>query len=102
MKLVISSLLLALLAIFAAAAVEPKHQVIISYPKDTPASIMEDAKKAIIEAGGFITHEYHLITAIAATVPAKILDTIQAAGAGHNVLIEEDGEVSINAHGALN
>lgn len=55
MKLVISSLLLALLAIFAAAAVEPKHQVIISYPKDTPASIIEDAKKAIIDAGGFIT-----------------------------------------------
>ncbi|KAM3423420.1 hypothetical protein BST61_g853 [Cercospora zeina] len=97
MKLVISTILLALLAIFAA-AVEPKHQVIISYPKGTPASVMEDAKKAIIEAGGFVTHEYHLIMAIAATVPAKILDTIQAAGAGHNVLIEQDGEVSINTH----
>lgn len=41
-------------------------------------------------------HEYSLILAIAAKVPAKILDTIQAAGDDYNILIEEDSTVSIN------
>lgn len=41
-------------------------------------------------------HEYNLIMGFAATAPAKILETLQAAGKDHNVLIEEDSTVSIN------
>ncbi|KAI5367718.1 Putative peptidase S8 propeptide/proteinase inhibitor I9 superfamily [Septoria linicola] len=89
----ISALLLAVLAL---AAEQPQKQIIVSYPKDTPAAVLEEAKKAVLEAGGFITHEYHLIMGFAASAPAKILDTIQAAGSDHHVIIEQDREVSIN------
>ena len=90
-------------------------QVIIGYPKGTPEKVLEEAKKCVLDAGGYISydlphfsilsmvtdtdcrHEYNLILAIAAKVPAKVLDTIQAAGKEFNVLIEEDSTVSINS-----
>lgn len=46
--------------------------------------------------GGVITHEYNIIKGFAAKAPAKALETIQALGAGHNVLVEEDQVVHIN------
>ena len=49
MKLQLSALVLSLLAALAL-AVESQKQVVISYPNDTPASVMEEAKSAIIEA----------------------------------------------------
>lgn len=114
MKFLISAILLAFLAIFAIAAEQPMKQVIIGYPKGTPEKVLEEAKKCVLDAGGYISydlphfsilsmvtdtdcrHEYNLILAIAAKVPAKVLDTIQAAGKEFNVLIEEDSTVSIN------
>jgi hypothetical protein len=42
-------------------AVDVQKSVIISYPAETPDSVVDQAKKAIIEGGGLITHEYHLI-----------------------------------------
>lgn len=50
MKLAISTLVLAFLAVLAVAAEQPQQQVLVSYPKDTPNSVLENAKKAIIEA----------------------------------------------------
>lgn len=50
MKLAISTLVLALLACLALAVEQPKEQVIISYPKNTPNSVLEEAKKAIVQA----------------------------------------------------
>lgn len=57
---------LAILSIFTfitmvLAAVQPQKSVIVSYPNDTPDSIVDQAKDAIIAAGGVITHEYKLI-----------------------------------------
>lgn len=42
-------------------AVDIQKSVLITYPKDTPDSVVNQAKKAIVDAGGLITHEYTLI-----------------------------------------
>lgn len=42
-------------------ATMPQKSVIISYPDDTPDSVVDQAKSAIKSAGGMITHEYKLI-----------------------------------------
>ncbi len=52
--------ILALVAI-AFAVTLPQKAVIVSYPDDTPDSVIEQAKGAIKAAGGIITHEYKLI-----------------------------------------
>ena len=39
----------------------PQKAVIVSYPSDTPDSVIDQAKDAIKQAGGMITHEYKLI-----------------------------------------
>lgn len=119
MKLALNILLIACFALVALATAPHIAQkpVIISYPSDTPTSVLEEAKDAIKKAvrtppfscdfstslarlthsqGGIITHEYHLIKAFAAKAPTKILDTVQAMGSSHEVLIEEDQVVSIS------
>lgn len=52
-----------ILALVAAAlgAQMPQKAVIVSYPDNTPDSIIDQAKAAIKAAGGMITHEYKLI-----------------------------------------
>lgn len=42
-------------------AVEVKKQVIITYPSETPDSVVQNAKDKITESGGVITHSYDLI-----------------------------------------
>jgi hypothetical protein len=46
---------------FALAATQPQKAVLITYPDNTPESILDQAKDAIKAAGGIITHEYKLI-----------------------------------------
>jgi hypothetical protein len=57
MKLYIFSLFLALLAI-TVSSVAPQKAIIITYPDNTPDSVLREAMNAIEEAGGVITHEY--------------------------------------------
>jgi hypothetical protein len=38
----------------------PQKSVIISFPPNTPADVMDSAKSAILSAGGMITHEYQI------------------------------------------
>jgi hypothetical protein len=59
MKLAIISVL-ALGAVVLGAQM-PQKAVIVSYPNDTPDSVLNQAKDAIKAAGGMITHEYKLI-----------------------------------------
>lgn len=47
--------------ICAAVAVDVQKSVIITYPAETPDSILDQAKDAIRDGGGVITHEYQLI-----------------------------------------
>lgn len=42
-------------------AVDVQKSVIVSYPSDTPDSVLVQAKNAIKESGGIVTHEYQLI-----------------------------------------
>jgi len=42
-------------------AVDIQKSVLITYPANTPDSVLDRAKKAIEEGGGTITHEYKLI-----------------------------------------
>lgn len=60
--------------------------------------IRRDTRTALtfMTQGGVITHEYSLIMGFAAKVPAKVLESVQAMGQEHNVLIEQDQIVSIN------
>ncbi|EON69662.1 hypothetical protein W97_08914 [Coniosporium apollinis CBS 100218] len=92
MKFALLSLLLSLLAAFAMAAA-PQQSVIVSYPNETPDSVVEQAKKAIVEAGGIITHEYNIIKGFAAKAPAKVLESIRTWGAEYNALVEVDQEM---------
>ncbi|THX43460.1 hypothetical protein D6C84_04565 [Aureobasidium pullulans] len=95
MKFTIHLLLIALLVALAYAATEQK-QVIVSYPKDTPYSVIEHAMDAIKEAGGVITHEYKtLIKGFAATAPTKVVQSVKALGEKYNAIVEEDQVVSI-------
>jgi len=57
MHFVLTTFVVALLATFAMASA-PQKSVIMSWPNDTPDSVVEAAKKAIIDAKGTITHEY--------------------------------------------
>jgi hypothetical protein len=54
--------LLALLGLLAfASAVDVMKSVIVSYPMSTPDHIVDQAKQAIEDAGGQITHTYQFI-----------------------------------------
>lgn len=56
-----------LFALFCASAwaVKPSQKaVIITYPEDTPPHEVDNAIKALEEAGGIVTHEYSMLPAI--------------------------------------
>lgn len=59
MKLSILALLTVIVGVFS--AIVPQKAVIVTYPEDTPNSVINKAMEAIEEAGGMITHEYKLI-----------------------------------------
>jgi hypothetical protein len=56
-----SFLIAALTLLSGVIAVDIQKSVIVTYPPETPDSVVIQAKKAIIDAGGMITHEYTLI-----------------------------------------
>jgi len=93
MRFVIFSLLVALLATFAM-AVAPQRSVIISWPKDTPDEIVEQAKEAIRNAKGVITHEYNIIKGFAAVGPATVFEMVSTLSDTYKCEIEEDGIVT--------
>ncbi|KAI9048118.1 hypothetical protein LZ554_007913 [Drepanopeziza brunnea f. sp. 'monogermtubi'] len=86
---------LALVAV-AAAVTSPLKSVIVSYPDNTPDSVLNQAKSAIKTAGGFITHEYHLFKGFAANAPAKALETVSTLNTDYLATVEEDQMVSVN------
>ncbi|KXT17384.1 hypothetical protein AC579_3875 [Pseudocercospora musae] len=90
MKSSITVILVAILAAFALASEPLTNQIIVSYPKGTPPSVLDQAKKAVLDAGGVLIYEYTLIEGFAAKVSAKIMDDIRTLGANYNVLIEQD------------
>ena len=115
MKFYLSTLIIALFVAFAlATSSTPQNPIVVSYPKDTPQAIIDEAMDAIraavrtfawcsrgvgtdLSQGGVITHEYSLIKGFAAKVNAKMVETVQTLGADHDVLIEKDQEITINS-----
>jgi len=66
MKFAIFSILALVAAVLGATM--PQKAVIVSYPDETPDSVVDQAKNAIKAAGGMITHEYKLIKWVSAII----------------------------------
>lgn len=88
------------LAMGASAFTQPQKSVIVSYPEDTPQSVLDKAMAAIKDGGGIVTHEYTLFQGFAAIVPAAVLDQVQIWGNDYQAVIEEDQVVNANAGGS--
>ncbi|ETI24050.1 hypothetical protein G647_03419 [Cladophialophora carrionii CBS 160.54] len=87
-----------LLTLFAAALALPPAQkpVVVSFPDDTPASIIDMAIAEIEKDGGIITHEYALIKGFAAKVSEVTLNKISAMAEAYAPYIEDDYVVKID------
>ncbi|KAL1985552.1 hypothetical protein VTN96DRAFT_7772 [Rasamsonia emersonii] len=79
-----------------ALAVQPHKSFVVTYPQDTPDSVLGQAKQAIKDAGGIITHEYHLIKGFAAKASANAIKSVSTLSAAFNPVIEEDKMVSVD------
>ncbi|EFW22479.1 conserved hypothetical protein [Coccidioides posadasii str. Silveira] len=81
----------------AAMAASAQHKsVIITFPSETPDSVVQQAKDAIKANGGKITHEYNLIKGFAAEAPSVAMDAVSALGTEYPPVIEDDQIVTIN------
>ncbi|KAL4912463.1 hypothetical protein BDW62DRAFT_194558 [Aspergillus aurantiobrunneus] len=91
MKLLTAAISLCLLPLALA------NSILVTYPKDTPDSVINSAKDSIKEAGGVITHEYSLvIKGFAATAPEEAIQQISTQNAAYRPTIEQDQTVSIS------
>ncbi|KID88776.1 M protein repeat protein, partial [Metarhizium majus ARSEF 297] len=94
----LSSLVVALAALPAALAMNQKMPAIVYFSEDsTPDSVIEKAKKTLIEAGGKITHTYTIIKGFAVIAPEKALQAlqkVQAWGTDYGMTVEEDKGVT--------
>ncbi|KAL2809537.1 hypothetical protein BJX63DRAFT_435101 [Aspergillus granulosus] len=92
MKLFSAGLALALLPLALA------KSVLITYPKDTPDSVINEAKDSIRKAGGTITHEYRLvIKGFAADAPEAAIQEVSTQSTLYKPTIEQDQPVSISS-----
>ncbi|KAL4868220.1 hypothetical protein BDV12DRAFT_169958 [Aspergillus spectabilis] len=73
------------------------NSILVTYPKNTPDSVIDDAKDSFRKAGGVITHEYSLvIKGFAATGPEEAIQQISTKSAAYQPTIEQDQPVSIS------
>ncbi|KAI9041525.1 uncharacterized protein KD926_006763 [Aspergillus affinis] len=83
--------------------------IVVTFPKDTPDSVVKDARQAIIDANGEITHDYQLIKCVythpflvsfshprgfAATAPDEAIQQLSTESSGYHPTIEDDTIVS--------
>ncbi|KAE8405245.1 hypothetical protein BDV37DRAFT_281916 [Aspergillus pseudonomiae] len=71
------------------------NPIVVTYPKDTPPSVLEDAMKSVISAGGHITHKFEIINGFSADAPESAVQKISVQSAKYNPTIEKDLTVSI-------
>ncbi|KAI6364933.1 hypothetical protein MCOR25_005530 [Pyricularia grisea] len=76
-------------------AVEVKKQVIVTYPSDTPDSVIQAAKDKITESGGVVTHSYDIIKGFSATVGESMLNSMSTEDAQYKPTVEEEQILSI-------
>jgi hypothetical protein len=91
MRFAVASVCVAFLTSFAMAA---QRSVIISFPNDTPDSVVEDCKESIRSNGGVITHEYNIIKGFAAKAESSALEFVTTMGSKYSMEMEEDGIVT--------
>ncbi|KAK1145473.1 hypothetical protein N8T08_004348 [Aspergillus melleus] len=68
--------------------------IVVTFPKDTPDSVVKDARQAIIDAHGEITHDYQLIKGFAATAPDEAIQQLSTKSSEYHPTIEDDTIVS--------
>ncbi|RMD39269.1 hypothetical protein DV735_g5858, partial [Chaetothyriales sp. CBS 134920] len=88
-------LIAAFLAICASAVVQ-RQSVLVTYPEDTPQSVLDKAIEVVKSTGGIVTHEFKLIKGFAAQASETALETIKALGDEYIPVIENDSVVSID------
>ncbi|KIW79208.1 hypothetical protein Z517_05820 [Fonsecaea pedrosoi CBS 271.37] len=74
----------------------PQKPVVVSFPDDTPSSVIDKAIAEIEKDGGIITHEYSLIKGFAAKVSEVTLNKISEMAQAYSPYIEDDYVVSID------
>ncbi|RMZ75115.1 hypothetical protein DV737_g5448, partial [Chaetothyriales sp. CBS 132003] len=89
------TLIVAFLAICASAVVQ-QQSVMVTYPQDTPQSIIDKAMEAVKSTGGVITHEFKLIKGFAAQASDSALEAVKALGDKYIPVIEGDSVVSVD------
>ncbi|KAL9008971.1 MAG: hypothetical protein Q9173_005958 [Seirophora scorigena] len=86
--------LFGIVAIGSATFAPAQRQVLVTYPEDTPPSILQEAKEAILTAGGKINEEFTLLKGFAATVSNEILNSVNTLSKSHMPIVEDDGMVT--------
>ncbi|KLJ07738.1 hypothetical protein EMPG_16787 [Blastomyces silverae] len=94
MKLYIFTSLLAFVATVAFAGAGPEKAVLVSYPSDTPSSVIEDAIQAVKDAGGVVTHRFG--KGFAANAPTVAFDKVSALSDKYRPWIEDDMMVTLD------
>ncbi|KAI9669899.1 MAG: hypothetical protein M1831_006934 [Alyxoria varia] len=92
MKLNLFFGLIGLLIVAVMARVNDKS-IIVTYPEETPDSVIEQAKADIKMDHGEITHEYKLIKGFAAKVSEDTLQQVHATGQKHKAHVEKDQQL---------
>ncbi|PWY65329.1 hypothetical protein BO70DRAFT_401130 [Aspergillus heteromorphus CBS 117.55] len=70
------------------------NSILVTFPKGTPDSVVDRAKKSVVDSGGMITHEYTLIKGFSANAPEAAVQQISTESAAYSPHIEEDLTVS--------
>ncbi|KAL4941013.1 hypothetical protein BDV06DRAFT_195462 [Aspergillus oleicola] len=72
--------------------------ILVTYPKDTPDSVIESAKQDVKNAGGTITHEYSLVVKgfSASDASEEAIQQISTQSTTYKPTVEEDQTVSIS------
>ncbi|EAW07989.1 uncharacterized protein ACLA_027110 [Aspergillus clavatus NRRL 1] len=86
MKL-LSALILGLLPLALA------KSILVTYPQNTPESVIREARESIIRSGGKITHEYR--KGFSAEAPDTAIQSLSAQSSEYQPTIEGDQIVSI-------
>ena len=73
-----------------------KSAIVYFEDKNTPDSVIDQAKKDIVADGGKITHSYSIIKGFAVEAPEEALNKVQAWGEEneYKMTVEEDKSVS--------
>ncbi|KAJ4289719.1 hypothetical protein N0V90_011049 [Kalmusia sp. IMI 367209] len=91
MRFALISFIVALLAAVTMAVPPNFYDVIISFPKEAPDYLLDEAKQAVRNGKGTITHEYTIIKGFSAKVPGNLFAGIRALSTEFPAIIEGDG-----------